>query len=271
MSAEAYYRSRVPGRISEHRYRGTWDSTLHVAGAWQPDEQHMAPVTGLIVHAVEDFLRLRGGADGLRIARVALDILGLVTGGETEVSVEVIRAGRTIELVEAVLTTAGRPAVRARLWRLATADTTAVAGGSPSPLPPPHSWPVWPNPAGWTGGYIASLDGRADPYSAPGRTRAWLRTDVALVADQPSSELARFVGLVDTANGLAVRVSPYAWMFPNVDLTLHLHTAPTGEWVGFDTDVVFGPDGVGLTSSTLYDRHGAVGRAEQILTLRPLR
>jgi hypothetical protein len=97
----------------------------------------------------------------------------------------------------------------------------------------------------------------------------WLATPVALVAGEPVGELARFVGLVDTANGIAVRESPEAWMFPNVDLTIHLHRQPAGPWVGLDTTVVFGPDGCGLTTTVLHDRTGAVGRAEQLLTVRP--
>jgi hypothetical protein len=40
--------------------------------------------------------------------------------------------------------------------------------------------------------------------------------------------------------------------------------------VGLDTTVVFGPDGVGLTSTVLHDAHGPVGRSEQMLTVRPL-
>jgi len=40
--------------------------------------------------------------------------------------------------------------------------------------------------------------------------------------------------------------------------------------VGLDTTVVFGTGGVGLTSSTLHDVEGALGRCEQILTVRRL-
>jgi hypothetical protein len=68
-----------------------------------------------------------------------------------------------------------------------------------------------------------------------------------------------------------VRVDPGEWLFPNIDLTVHLHRDPLGgpeHWVGFDTQVTFGREGVGLTSTTLHDEGGAVGRAEQILTLR---
>ena len=59
-------------------------------------------------------------------------------------------------------------------------------------------------------------------------------------------------------------------MFPNVDLSIHLYRSPVWGWVGLDTTVIFGADGVGLTSTTLHDRLGPVGRAEQILTVRPL-
>lgn len=59
-------------------------------------------------------------------------------------------------------------------------------------------------------------------------------------------------------------------MFPNVDLTVHLHRQQRGAWTGLDTTVTFGPSGQGLTSSVLHDLDGSVGRAEQILTVRPL-
>jgi hypothetical protein len=51
---------------------------------------------------------------------------------------------------------------------------------------------------------------------------------------------------------------------------VHLFRAPEVGWVGFDTTVTFGTEGLGLTSSTLYDVHGPVGRSEQSLTVRPL-
>ena len=59
-------------------------------------------------------------------------------------------------------------------------------------------------------------------------------------------------------------------MFPNVDLTIHLHRQPTGDWVGLDTTVIFGTGGHGLTSTVLHDVLGPVGQASQTLTVRPL-
>ena len=160
--------------------------------------------------------------------------------------------------------------VRARAWLLTTLDTGAVAGGgADAPHPAGASRPgrmssVWP------GGYIASLDVRPLTPPQPGRTTAWASTDVSLVAGEAASPLASYVALVDTANGIAVRQPPTAWMFPNVDLTLHFHRQPEGRWTGLDTTVAFGPTGQGITSTVLHDLTGPVGHAQQILTLRPL-
>jgi hypothetical protein len=240
--------------------------TLHVGGAWRSDEQHFAPVAGLITHVLE-----RHAADsGLQIGRLAFEILGVIPAQVSTVVVETVRPGRTISLLEATMTVADRPVVRARAWLLARQDTTAVAGGAPEPMPPPARFPVWDGPGTWPGGFIASVEIRRAADATPGRARAWLSTGVDLLADEPVGAMARFVGLIDTANGIAVRQHPGEWMFPNLDLTVHLHRQPTGGPVGLDTTVVFGPDGVGVTSTVLHDAHGAVGRAEQVLTVRRL-
>lgn len=242
--------------------------TAATSGAWAVDEQHISPMTGLVAHAVEQFAAARG-ADGMVVARVSMDILGVLKLEEFEITVETVRPGRTIELLEAVVIARGRPAVRARVWRMAQLDTAAVAGGQPPALPAPDAVAPWAMSDAWPGGYITTLDVRPIGEPQPGRTTAWLATDLELVAGEPVSDLARFLALVDTANGIAVRESPKEWLFPNLDLTVHLHRQPRGRWVGLDTTVIFGAAGHGLTSTTLHDLHGPVGRAEQILTVRP--
>jgi hypothetical protein len=242
--------------------------TAATGGAWATDEQHISPMTGLVAHAVETFAAARG-ADGMVVARVSMDILGVLKLEEFEITVETVRPGRTIELLEAVVVARGRPAVRARVWRMAQLDTTAVAGGTAAALPAPESVPSWAMSDAWPGEYITTLDVRPIGESRPGRTTAWLSTGLQLLAGEEVSDLARFLALVDTANGIAVRESPKEWLFPNLDLTVHLHRQPHGRWVGLDTTVVFGPDGHGLTSTTVHDLDGPVGRAEQILTVRP--
>ena len=251
-------------RVGERSFR----ATAHVGGAWSLEEQHIAPALGLLAHLVETDRDARRD-DGLVLGRLSYDILGTMPIDVVDTEVRVLRPGRTIELVEAVAVSDGRAVLRARAWRLARHDTGVVAGGHPDPLPPPDGLASVDLSAVWLGGYIASLDVRPLRAPEPGRATVWLATPVALVADEPVSELARFVGLVDTANGIAVRVPPTEWAFPNLDLTIHLFREPQGDWLGLDTSVVFSADGRGLTTSTLHDLSGPIGRAEQILTLRP--
>ncbi|MBA2809943.1 thioesterase family protein [Streptomyces sp. KM273126] len=260
MSPGSYYEP-----IDDHRYK----PTLHAGGAWNADEQHFSPLGGLIVHAIERH-RAAGPDDGLVLSRISYDILGRLALDECEIEVEAVRPGRTIELLEAVVRIAGRPVVRARAWLLAGLDTTAVAGGPDDRLTPPESLTAWPMSEVWSGGYIASLDVRPVTAPRPGRTTAWISTPLDLVAGVPASPLASYLALVDTANGIAVRQPPTAWMFPNVDLTVHLHRQPRDTWTGLDTTVTFGPSGQGLTSTVLHDVDGPVGHAQQILTVRPL-
>lgn len=252
-------------RVDDRRYRPT-----HLTGgAWTEAEQHISPLNGLIVHAVDRFVAARGG-DDLVTSRISIDILGVLAIEEFDVDVVVLRPGRTIELLEVTVTAAGRSAVRARVWRMAASDTSGVAGGPSEALTPPHGLSSWPMSELWPGGYIASLDVRPVAPPQPGRTAAWLSTEADLVAGEVSGPLARYVALVDTANGIAVRRHPTEWMFPNLDLTIHLARQPRGDWVGLDTTVTFGPDGHGLTTSVLHDLDGPIGQANQILTVRPL-
>ncbi|WP_073952711.1 thioesterase family protein [Streptomyces kebangsaanensis] len=252
-------------RIDEHRFK----PTVHASGAWDPSEQHFSPLGGLIVHAIEDHLAARPDT-GLVPARISYDILGRPTLDECEIQVATLRPGRTIELLEAVVRIAGRPVVRTRTWLLSAQDTASVAGGTEDRLTPPDLLTPWAMSDLWPGGYIASLDVRPLATPRPGRATAWISTPLTLVAGEPSSPLASYLALVDTANGIAARQSPTAWMFPNVDLTVHLHRRPEGRWTGLDTTVAFGSTGLGLTSTVLHDVHGPVGHAQQILTVRPV-
>ncbi|MBJ7903684.1 thioesterase family protein [Streptomyces sp. DSM 110735] len=260
MSTGSYYEP-----IDEHRYK----PTAHTGGAWDTDEQHFSPLGGLVVHAIDRHLAGRPDS-GLVPSRISFDILGRLALDECEIRVEVIRPGRTIELVEAVVLIAGRPVVRGRVWFLAAGDTAAVTGGGPEPLTPPDALAPWPMASLWPGGYIASIDVRPVASPRPGRATVWIQSGLDLVAGQPASPLASYVALVDTANGIAVRQPPTEWIFPNVDLTLHLHRTPEGPWTGLDTSVTFGPTGQGVTSTVLHDLHGPVGHAQQMLTVRPV-
>ncbi|MDO5740600.1 MAG: thioesterase family protein [Ornithinimicrobium sp.] len=243
---------------------GAYRPTMHVQGAWSPKEQHVAPVIGLLLHCLER----EHPREDLQWSRLSVDILGMIHLTETTVATRVLRAGRTIELLEATATAAGRAVVRLTAWRLAHSDTRSVSQAEAPELPSPTSLEPWQGMGQWGGGFIRSLEFRAVPDGRPGRRQAWIRSNHPLVAGEDYSPLAAWVGLLDTANGIATRHPPGEWLFPNVDLTLHLHRTPSGPWVGLDTAVSWGPTGLGQTSSVVHDVHGPVGTVEQALTVR---
>jgi hypothetical protein len=250
-------------RISETSFR----ATEHVGGAWDTKTQHIAPTLGLLTRAIERD-RDRRRTDRLRIARLSFDILGTLPIDTVEIAVRVVRPGRTIELVEATLSHGGRAAVLLRAWLLQPRDTTRLQGTRLAPIPGPDDLPAWDPRTVWPGGFIQSVEIRRQQIE-PGRAAFWVRTPVPLLQGEQVSRLASAAGLFDITNGMTVRADPREVAFPNVDLTAHLLADPRGEWLGFDTTVSFGPDGIGVTSSTVHDVQGPFGTIAQALTVRP--
>jgi len=245
----------------------TFRPSSSVQGAWNTDEQHIAPVLGIIAQEIE-VDHSRRHARPRQLARITYDILGTIDIDDVDVDVRVIRAGRTIELVEGTLSRAGRPVVIARAWFLETADTRADAGTDISPMPAVDEVDAWEPSSLWPGEYVTTVDVRRRELS-PGRAYLWIRPRLSLLDGEDVSPTVAALGLVDIANGMTPRVPPGRIAFPNVDLTVHLHTVPRGEWLGFDTTVSFGASGVGITQSVLHDEFGPLGTAVQSVTLRP--
>ncbi|WP_116812088.1 thioesterase family protein [Steroidobacter cummioxidans] len=241
--------------------------TSYVGGAWNPAEQHIAPVLGLLTHLIEQDCANRG-RDNLLISRLSFEILGPLRMAPFRVSVAVIRPGKTIELVEARITAAERTAVVLRAWLLVGGDTAAISGSPIIAMPDPDTLPKWEYSSVWRGEFVRTVQARRAEQS-PGRCTIWVRTDIDLLKNTSVSSTARFMGLIDVANGATPRASPDAVAFPNLDLTAHLIRAPIGSWVGLDTTVSFGSTGVGLTHSLIHDERGPVGVVSQCLTVRP--
>lgn len=241
--------------------------SLETGGAWNLTEQHIAPALGLLTHLVDRHCGERG--DDFAIARLSYDILGPLPIEPFEADVRVVRSGRTVELMEASISHNLRTVVVLRAWLLKPRDTERLAG---TPLPriaPPLDMAPWDPMTVWRGAFIKSLNVRRTD-DGPGRAAYWLRTPHALLDDEPVSTLARAAGLFDVANGMAVRVNPTEVSFPNVDLTVHLFGTPRSDWLGFDTSVSFGSNGLGLTSTVIHDEaDGPIGVIAQALTIRP--
>lgn len=260
----AYYQ-RLSHTQSEKTVISCFRSTEWVQGAWNPHEQHMAAVAGVISAELEQFQP----RSDMRIARISFDIWGLIPAGDFSVETKVIRAGRTIELIEATLTAQDRVCIVARAWRMQIQDTTAIAGLEDQVQQRPHYLPVECILDFWNGRFVRTVKSQVDPscYRA-GKGMVWLNTEVEMIEHEVTTDFVRLMGMIDTANGVSPRMQKGQWLFPNVDLQVHLLRKPQGHWLGLETIQQFGEDGIGLTSSVLHDDHGVFGRCEQILTLR---
>lgn len=270
--AEAYYvrREAAPadqdgGGVSS---RSAFHPTVHTQGVWREQEQHMAPASGLLCAELLSHQR----RDDLRIARLSFEILGTLHSDPFEVVTTTIRPGRTIELVEAVMVSRGRPCLVGRAWRLVTSDTSSVSTRHDPPMAGPEQARPYPESGSWPGGYIRSIEVTTLEDHAPGHGRSWLTNPYPMIKDEPTDPLVKLVGMVDTANGVApvLQAGPGGHSFVNVDLQIHLHRRPEGEMLGLATTANVGPDGVGLTSAVLHDRSGPFGRSEQIQTIRTI-
>lgn len=243
------------------------EATASTAGPWFPDGQHMGPPGALLVRTLERC----EPRDDVRLARLTVEVLGRVPMGALTVHGWVERAGRTIELVGAELRAEGRAVARAYGWRLAITDAAGAATAPGPALDPPGAGREIPVPPGWLPGYLDALEWRwlSGHLGESGPGRAWARLRVPVVEGEEPTPWQRLAAVADSTNGAAARLDLNDWLFVNTDLTLHVHRAPAGEWIGLDADSVIGPDGAGTAFSLLHDEQGPLGRAAQALTVRP--
>ena len=98
-----------------------------------------------------------------------------------------------------------------------------------------------------------------------GPATTWMRMRVPLVAGEEPTPLQRVLAAADSGNGISSALDYRPYVFINVDLTVHLHRPPAGEWVCLESITVPEPSGVGMTDTRLWDESGPIGRAAQSL------
>lgn len=246
-------------------------ATDFVRSTWTAKIQHAAPVSALLVRA----LQRCAARDDSRLSRVAVDLLGPVPAdGDMWVRAKVERPGKQIELLSAETLALGpdgrpRPTARATGWRLQQQDTTELAHDAaalPAPLSTARSRDLAKN---FDRNYVHSLDWRwlTTPLS-DGPGESWIKPTVNLVAGETMTPLERLFAVADCANGIGSKIDITEWTFLNNDLVVHVHRIPDGEWVGIRAETSYGPDGIGTTVGTLFDETGAVGSIQQSVLVR---
>jgi hypothetical protein len=259
---ESFYEPEGELYVATELTRGPWD-----AGA-----QHAGPPAALIGREVERLGGGRiGGEDGPRaqVGRITYEVLRSVPIAPLRVEARIVRPGRRVEMFEATLSEeGGDELMRAQGWRLRT-DTVAFEPPSSSIRPPA---PETGEPGeffhtGYDVGYHTAMEYRfvTGAFMETGPATVWMRMAVPLVPDERPSPLQRVLAAADSGNGVSSALDWRRYLFINVDLSVHLHRMPAGEWVCLDAETFPAESGIGMADARLLDEKGGIGRAVQTL------
>ena len=276
--SDAFYVPDGDGFVSTELTRGPWD----------PGSQHAGPPAALLGRTVERCPSPReDGADERsgewRIARITFEVLRAVPIAPLRVEARVVRPGRSVELLEATLGDGDGDGelIRATAWRLRSggaelppglasedADSPARRAGTPAGPEEGAQAPFFPT--GQEVGYHTTMEYRfvSGRFLEPGPATVWMRMRRPLVAGEEPSPLQRVLVAADSGNGVSATLDWNRFVFVNVDLSVHLHRLPAGEWVCLDAITIPEPTGVGLADTQLHDERGPIGRALQTLLVR---
>ncbi len=235
-------------------------------GPWDPGAQHAGPPAALLGREIERV----GGAAGFQVGRITFEILGPVPIGPVRVEAEVVRPGRSVQMIETSLSSGEGTAMRARAWRIRTEAVELPAEAITQPAAPPgpeEGEPFEFFPTGQAVGYHTAMEGRsvAGGFLEPGPATMWMRMRYPLVAGEEPTPLQRALVAADVGNGISAVLDWRRYVFINVDLSVHLERMPEGEWVCVDAVTLPQPNGIGTCESVLSDRRGRIGRAAQTL------
>jgi hypothetical protein len=163
----------------------------------------------------------------------------------------------------------GKELVRAQGWRLRTAD---VAFEEPPGLPAAPPGPDRGEPGeffhtGYDVGYHSAMEYRfvRGAFMEAGPATVWMRMGVPLILGEDPSPLQRVLVAADSGNGVSAALDWRRYLFINVDLTVHLHRMPAGEWVCLEALTLPERNGIGVADTGLFDEGGPIGRAAQTL------
>ena len=251
---------------------GQFVSTELTRGPWDPGAQHAGPPAALIARAIERCPSPAGGGPW-QVGRITYEILRPVPIGTLEVSAEVVRPGRSVELLSASLGDETGELIRASAWRLAKRTVEIEAGPAPPPEPVPGPETAQRKPffdTDYEHGYHTAMEYRfvSGGFRELGPATVWMRMRTPLVEGEEPTPLQRVLVAADSGNGVSATLDWSSYLFINVDLTVHLHRVPAGEWVCLDAVTIPEPTGIGLADTVLRDERGPIGRALQTLLVR---
>jgi acyl-coenzyme A thioesterase PaaI-like protein len=225
-------------------------------GGWGPTLGGQV-VGGLLARAVEQ----QRADPELNPARFTVDILRRVATAPVQVHADVVRTGRRMQAIDAMLTQGGELVARASTLLLRRGDQPHETPWTTTISMPP----IPQEPAQFDGSvpmFITPYGGDASDYTFPwqhdGPRCAWVREIRPLVDDESLTPFVRAAMAVDVTASLT-GFSKAGLEFINADYTLTLCRLPTGPYIGLGGLTHYSADGIAVGSASLFDAHGPIG------------
>ncbi len=241
-------------------------ATRHTQGPWNPSFQHGGPPGALLVRQLEQC----SPRSEMLLTRISIDILGPIPIATLHAHARIVRPGRSVELLEAVLEHDGRAVMRASAWRVLLPTTHPTTVDEPE-LPPalPSQEQSIAATSEWACGFLEATEWRYvhGGYNQLGPATAWMRTRYPLLSDEATTPMQRLILTADSANGISSPLDIRSWQFIPPELTTHCLRPPVGEWICMDARTSLQAEGTGLTTANLYDERGLVARSAQTLLI----
>lgn len=210
--------------------------------------------------------------EDMRLADVRLDILGPIPVAPLSIDVEVVRAGRSMQLLQASATADGTPVAIARSWRIVRTpdDFPRLAGrrtDDVGDVPEPAGSGHLQMPGAHTDGYLRSVEWRIveGGVGQGGVTVAWGRPLIPLVAGEEISPWQRTLVLADSGGGITLTLDPRKHAYINCDLHVALDRDPEGEWIRMSSKALASPGHGGTVHTALADARGELGTGLQTM------
>jgi hypothetical protein len=249
---------------------GRFVPTELARGPWDPNALHGGPPAALLADAVSALPAVAP----MTLRRITIELLRPVPLAPLDVTTQVIRPGKRVQVAQATIEHDGVEVSRAVALRVAVVPDALPPVPQPADaLPPPRATVPGTMPferADRIGfGDAMELRSVSGSFLEPGPAVYWFRMRVPLVEGEPVSPAARVMVAADCGNGISQLFGPERYVFINPDLSVHLHRLPAGEWVGLDATTWMAPGAGAYAEGALYDELGRIGRSAQSLYVGP--
>lgn len=223
---------------------------------WSTDQMHGVAVSGAMARAIERAMP----RDDLRPARYTLDMFRPATMSPFAIETTLVREGRRICLVDAVLVQDDEPRARASAIFLKPSEDPDGEVWQPTDNPTaPEGVPVLTGPTiPWFASDKPWSQDFADHQNA-GRKQTW-QHGVPIVADEEPTPFQAVASIAD-ATTMACNWGNAGVQYINTDITLSLARLPRTAELGLRGERWSGHDGIAVGVATVFDRDGVIGQS----------